>query len=86
MPSTTVHINDEVLASIDRVAGERGVSRNRFIVEACKMALQKLSTDWPEGFFESHYSKRDLGLLQEASLEMEESIRKLRRNRGSSDL
>jgi metal-responsive CopG/Arc/MetJ family transcriptional regulator len=86
MPSTTIHINDDVLASIDRVAGERGVSRNRFIVEACKTALQSLSTDWPEGFFDSHHSKRGMSLLQEAASEMEESIRKLRRNRGDLDL
>ncbi len=82
MPYMTLRINDELLASIDRAADERGVSRNRFIVEACKMALQTLSPDWPKGFFESCYGKRDLNLLQEAASEMEDSIRKRRKNRG----
>lgn len=87
MPSTTIQFNDDLLMKIDEVAKERGTSRNRFILEACKSALQNLTPpEWPEGFFENHHSRADLALLRKAAAEMEESIIRLRRSRGSSCL
>lgn len=64
MPSTTIHINDDLLAKIDEVARERGTSRNRFILEACESALQRLTPEWPDGFFENRHSEADLALLE----------------------
>ena len=86
MPSTTIHINDKMLEKIDEAAGDRGISRNRFIVQACEVALQRLVPDWPEGFFESNLGEEDLKLLRKAASEMEESIIRLRKNRGCAAL
>ena len=86
MPPTTIHINDLLLEQIDEAARNRRISRDRFIVEACEVALQGVVPDWPEGFFESDLGEEDLGLLRKAASEMEESIKRLRRSRGCLDM
>ncbi|MBN1101782.1 MAG: hypothetical protein JXL84_00060 [Deltaproteobacteria bacterium] len=85
MPSTTIHINDELLSKIDQIAGEKAISRNRFIMDACETAVSNLVPSWPEGFFDMDLSKKDLRLLRESVSEMEEAILVHRRNRGGSD-
>lgn len=82
MPSTTIHIKDELLSRIDEIARERGTSRNRFIVDACKKALEEHQGKWPEGFFGDQLEQSDMALLGEAALEMQDSIMRLRKNRG----
>jgi Arc/MetJ-type ribon-helix-helix transcriptional regulator len=81
MPSTTVHIPDELLSKVDKVVRDKGISRNRFIIDACKAALAKEDGQWPPDFFESEYGKKDLNLLKEGAAEMTESILRTRRNR-----
>lgn len=51
MSSTSVHIPEKLLASLDRMARELGKSRNRVIVEACESFLASARDDWPEDFF-----------------------------------
>ncbi|MHC4686119.1 MAG: YlcI/YnfO family protein [Planctomycetota bacterium] len=83
MPSTTVHIPDELLNKIDQIVKEQNLSRNRFIIQACQQALNNFAGHWPEGFFESELNDEDLKLLEEGGLEMEHTIiskRKSRRN------
>lgn len=86
MPSTTVHIPDRLLSKIDQVAREKGLSRNRFIVQACQKALDNEAGEWPESFFEPQMDEEDLRLLRETVSEMEEAIISRRRNRKKIDL
>ncbi len=86
MPSTTVHIPDKLLSKIDQIVKEKGISRNRYIVEACDQALVNGAGQWPEGFFETELNKKDLQLLRQGALEMEEAILVRRKSRGKIDL
>ena len=38
MPNTSVHLPEALLASLDRIAADRGTSRNRLIEESCQRA------------------------------------------------
>ena len=86
MPSTTVHINDELLSKIDKAAREKGTSRNRFIINACEMALDNEGGKWPGDFFTTKLNEEDLQLLRDGVSEMERAIISARRNRGDIDL
>jgi hypothetical protein len=86
MPSTTVHIPDWLLSEIDQTVKEKGISRNRFIIQACEQALNNIAGQWPEGFFEPELNQEDLRLLREGVLEMEEAIISMRKNRRDVDL
>jgi hypothetical protein len=81
MPSTTVHIPDRLLSRIDEIVKEKGISRNRFVIEACEQAFDIDAGQWPEAFFEDEPSKKDLKLLKEGVKEMEQLIIQRRRNR-----
>lgn len=81
MPSTTAHIPERLLSRIDQLVKEKGISRNRFIVQACEQALENSAGQWPEDFFESELKREDLKLLREAVFEMEEAIICMRKNR-----
>ena len=81
MPNTSVHFPDPLLANLDRIASERGVSRNRLIVESCRRTVEE-RTRWPEGFFSNeHLSAEDLKVLQEDCQDFEQAIRTARRSR-----
>lgn len=82
MPSTTFHFPPNVLERIDAVAARLGVSRNRFVLDACERAIEEDEGEWPEGFFDSPLEPGELGLLREATEEIERSIAAGRRNRG----
>ncbi len=81
MPSTTIHISRELLSEVDQVVQSEGISRNRFIVEACKQALQDRAGEWPFDFFESDLNEEELRQLQEAGEMMEADILAMRHNR-----
>ncbi len=49
MASTSVHLPDDLVAALDRLAAERGVSRNRLIVESCRRLVAG-RVEWPEGY------------------------------------
>jgi hypothetical protein len=86
MPSTTVHIPDALLTKIDQIVSEQGISRNRFIIQACEEALQNNAGRWPEDFFEPDLSAANLRLLKEGVAEMEAAIMQMRKNRLDFDL
>ena len=73
MASTTFHIPDQLLSEIDRAARERGLSRNRFVLQACGEALARGSGEWPAGFFDPLSSREDDRLLAEAARELEKA-------------
>ena len=83
MPSTTVHLPTEILKSIDTVARRRGISRNKFVIQACKEAVSRDAGEWPEGFFNLQLSSRDEDLLNEACNELENRVLSRRKNRGA---
>ena len=83
MPSTTIHFPDETLERIDAVARRRGVSRNRFVIEACEEAVAEDAGEWPPGFFDLDLSDEDRRLLQTAGKELEAAAMQNRRNRGA---
>ena len=86
MPSTTVHIPDELLSQIDQIVKEKEISRNRFIIQACEQALNNSAGRWPEDFFEPELSGKDLRLLREVVREMEDAIINMRKNRSGVSL
>jgi metal-responsive CopG/Arc/MetJ family transcriptional regulator len=81
MPSTTVHIPDDLLSRIDQVVKEENISRNRFIIQACEQALNSYAGVWPENFFNSELDKESLKLLEESVSEMEHNIMSRRKSR-----
>lgn len=81
MPSTSVHLPDELLRGLDRTAKRRRMSRNRLIIEACRSIIGQGQAEWPEGFFaRERMSPRDLELLRS---EFETWTRELRAARHS---
>jgi len=72
-----------VLRQVDAVAHRRGISRNRFVIQACEQAVAGDSGQWPEDFFELNLSPDDQALLNQASAELEEAISRNRANRGA---
>jgi hypothetical protein len=83
MPSTTIHIPDDILTKIDRTAKRKKISRNRFVLEACKEALRQDAGEWPVDFFRQSFSHEEKTLLHEAVTEMEQALYQNRRNRGT---
>jgi predicted nucleic acid-binding protein len=81
MPSTTFHLPESLLSRVDRAAKRKGLSRNRFVIQACERALEEDAGSWPEGFFESCLPDDDRDLLEDAVREMDLEILRNRRNR-----
>ena len=66
MPSTSVHLPEDLIRRLDRAAKRRRVSRNRLIMEACRAIVGEGERDWPEGFFSrDHLSGRERALLHD---------------------
>ncbi len=86
MPSTTVHIPDELLSEIDQIVREKEIRRNRFIIQACEHALNNIAGEWSEGFFNTDLSEEDLKILSEGVREMEQAIINKRKNRKDTAL
>jgi hypothetical protein len=64
VPNTSVHFPEGLLAELDRLAEERGVTRNRVIVDSCRQTL-RTNRQWPDGFFSnSHRTPAELRELQ----------------------
>jgi len=83
VPSTTVHIPDELLARVDRLAQRRGISRNRLVIAALTDELARDAGEWPDDFFQPPRTPDALRLLDEATSELEAAIMSSRRNRGA---
>ncbi len=81
MGSTSVHFPDELLAELDHAAAERGVSRNRLIVESCRNAVRARKL-WPDRFFSNaRFSADDLAELQDGAEGFAKTIAMSRRSR-----
>jgi hypothetical protein len=82
LASTSIHLPDQLLQRLDRLATERRTSRNRLIVEACEALVAAGRGDWPAGFFDP-VDPDDLALLREAGVDMEAAIYAARRDRAA---
>jgi hypothetical protein len=71
---------------MDQIVKEKGISRNRFIVQACEQAVINDAGEWPDNFFELDLSADGLRLLREGVAEMEEAIIRMRKSRIGMDL
>ena len=82
MPSTSIHIPDELLTRLNRTAKRRQVSRNRLIVDACRSFVGDGHDAWPDGFFATgHLSARDLKLLRASYDDWSARLRSARRSK-----
>lgn len=81
MASTSVHLPADLVAALDRLASERGVSRNSLIVESCRRMVAGLHT-WPKGYLAGDYLlPEDLRELREGFDEFLGEIVSHRRSR-----
>ena len=84
MPNTSVHLPPSLLAGLDRIAAERGISRNRLIVESCQRAVEE-RTCWPSGLFSNdHLSEAQLQSLRRSESEFQSAVEDARKSRALS--
>ncbi len=82
MASTSVHLPEELIERLDRLARESDKSRNRVILEACEAYLAGAREEWPDDFFSSRrLARSDVKMLQESLEEWLETLQSSRRNR-----
>lgn len=81
VPSTTVHLSENLVEQLDRVARSRGVSRNRVVVEACERLVAAERGEWPAGFFDRRLDEADRAALHAAGQELEDAVVQGRRDR-----
>jgi len=63
-----IHIHDELPLKIDKVAKEKGISRNCFVIQACEMALNSNVGTWPESFFRAELNQNDMRIRTKQSI------------------
>lgn len=81
MGNTSVHFPQGMLDELDRLAAERGVSRNRVIVDSCRQALGT-RREWPDGFFANeHRTAGELREMQKGAAGFARTLAVGRRNR-----
>jgi hypothetical protein len=81
VPNTSVHFPAPLLEQLNRIAGERGVSRNALIIESCRRLIEERSA-WPEGLFENdHLTSGELAELRAGERKFLVAIRKARKSR-----
>jgi len=82
MASTSIHLPEELIERLDRLARESDKSRNRVIREACEAYLAGAREEWPEDFFSSaRLARSEVKMLQESLEEWLEVLQSSRRNR-----
>ena len=74
MTSTSVHLPPAIVEQLDRLAAQRGTSRNRVILQASEDLLAEHRGDWPSGFFDSALPAEDLTELRAGAQQMEAAI------------
>ncbi len=81
--ATTVHIPDELLSRVDKRARAKQVSRNRFVVQALRKAVEE-DEEWSSDFLDAiNHTHSTMG---KAVDEMMDDIHKNRRSKKPVDL
>lgn len=83
--TTTVHLPVDLLESVDRLARELGMSRNRYIMRALKSALDS-ETRWSPRFVGELEAARSDEEGREALEEMRAGLSKNRTRKGPPEL
>ena len=84
MANTSIHLPESLLEELDRLAAERGMSRNRLIVESCQRLVEKRSC-WPgELFSNDHLTEQELKELRQGERAFQEAIGVGRKSRAST--
>jgi hypothetical protein len=88
MAQLAIYIAAQLAARLAKAVLDSGQSKSKWVAEAIKHSLQD---QWPDGFFEltgsweggiePDHGEENLKLLREGVAEMEEAIRKMRKNR-----
>jgi predicted transcriptional regulator len=81
--ATTVHIPDDLLAEIDRLARSLNISRSRLVVRALRREIAARA-DWSPGFFEALGAATEQD--RQAADEMLAAIQATRRSKGPVEL
>ena len=82
MATTSIHIPDELLDKLDRLAADRGISRNRLIVDSCRETVERHRDRWPPGYVEgAHLDAEDRRVLADGAREFAEAIERARASR-----
>jgi len=82
MASTGVHLPEELIERLDRLARESDRSRNRVILEACEAYLAGARKEWPDDFFSNmRFARSDVKIFQKSLEEWLETLQSSRRNR-----
>lgn len=82
MASTSVHLPKGLLEKLDEIAKQRGTSRNRLIVDACRGLVEQDRGEWPDGFFaDERLSPADLEELRAGASEVMDDRRGLQKPR-----
>lgn len=84
MANTSFHLPESQPEELDRLAAERGMSRNRLIVELCRRVVEERSC-WPEGLFSNnHLTEQDLKQLRQGERAFQEVSEVGRKSRAST--
>lgn len=86
MANTSVHFPDSVLKRLDELAKQKGLSRNRLIVDACREVLEQ-QRQWPERFFaRDRLSGEEREVLRRSWRDFDEAIESTRKSRKNPPL
>ena len=84
MANTSIHLPESLLEELDRLAAERGMSRNRLIVESCQRVVEERSC-WPGDLFSNdRLTEQDLKELWQGERAFQEAIGVGRKSRAST--
>ena len=84
MANTSIHLPESLLEELDRLAVERGMSRNRLIVESCRRVVEERNC-WPEELFSNdHLTEPNLKELRQGERAFLEAIGVGRKSRAST--
>ncbi|MDE0105536.1 MAG: hypothetical protein OXN89_24425 [Bryobacterales bacterium] len=81
VPNISVDFPESVLASLNRIAEELGISLNRLIVELCRRVVEERTSCPEDPFSNDHLSEADLQLLRTSEAGFLEGINRARRSR-----
>lgn len=82
---TTIHLSPDLLESVDRRAGELGISRNRYISHALEKAIDE-ETSWSPRFLKALAAARDDSEGRELVEQMTEAIAAHRTRKAPAEL
>ena len=84
MANTSICLPESLLEELDRLAAERGMSRNRLIVESCQSVVEERRC-WPRDLFSNdQLTEQDLKELRQGERAFQEAIGVGRKSRAST--